>query len=446
MTPSAPTGFTITPGTGQMGLSWTASTDTTIAKYQYRRVDKAGPLRARPGNAQIELVWDAPDTGGLGVYKWQYQVQRIAAADMLGAIPSDSGATLWWKDPAVSTGKTVASWQYQDKVNTCPVCGWITTDIPGGADVRSHVVGNYNNGSQMAVQLRPKYTDNSYGSWSNTVVFTVGQSGSRWTDIPNSDDGTRSYVIPSLTNGDTYRLQVRGLSLRVLGHESVHPPYTAAVAAPSATVSDGWTDLPAIAATQTTSLTFTTLNWSTAQSASIKLSAAPSANVTVGLYQDGVVFTPSRLTFTTDNWNTAQSVQVKLGVRARGERHGKRDGGQPHRRLPQRHGPQDRRRLLLPAAGRQRRGRGAGHAVALVARAAAEAGGPDRDGGRRAGGADLGRHRRPRRCGSGSTTRTAATWRKSPPTGPSTGAPGTTPMRPTGSTGRRSPWRAWPAG
>ena len=312
MTPSAPTGFTITPGTGQMGLSWTASTDSTIAKYQYRRVDKDGALRARPGNAQIELVWDAPDTGGLGVYKWQYQVQRIAAADMLGAIPSDSGATLWWKDPAVPTGKTVASWQYRDKVNTCPVCGWITTYIPGGADVRSHVVGNYNNGSQMAVQLRPKYTDNSYGSWSNTVVFTVGQSGSRWTDIPNSDDGTRSYVIPSLTNGDTYRLQVRGLSLRVLGHESVHPPYTAAVAVPSATVSDGWTDLPAIAATQTTSLTFTTLNWSTAQSASIKLNAAPTADVTVGLYQDGVVFTPSRLTFTTTDYGTAQSVSVAL--------------------------------------------------------------------------------------------------------------------------------------
>ena len=69
---------------------------------------------------------------------------------------------------------------------------------------------------------------------------------------------------------------------------------------------------PLYAVVQTADLTFTTDNWSTAQTASIALAAQPKAGVTVELLADNVEFTPSTLTFTTANHNIPQFVSMKL--------------------------------------------------------------------------------------------------------------------------------------
>ena len=54
------------------------------------------------------------------------------------------------------------------------------------------------------------------------------------------------------------------------------------------------------------------ITWSTNQSFTVKLPAAPSSDVKITFAQDEAVFTPSTLTFTTQNWNTAQTVNVRL--------------------------------------------------------------------------------------------------------------------------------------
>ena len=58
--------------------------------------------------------------------------------------------------------------------------------------------------------------------------------------------------------------------------------------------------------------TFTTTDWNTAQTVTVKLPAAPDADVKITLAAENVEFTPSSLTFTTLNWDTTQSVSVKL--------------------------------------------------------------------------------------------------------------------------------------
>ena len=332
MTPAAPAGFGVTGRSGRVDLAWSPSTDATISKYQYRRSEYTPPLTGYPGDKRVELRWDAPDTGGRPVAKWQYRAHKKEATDLLGVIPGDSSATLWWTDPTVPQGKTVASWQYRFKIN--PAAQWTVKDIPGGAKIRRHATGyddDYQpelwNGAQWAIQLRPRYTDETNGSWSNTALVTNSPRSFNWdwADIPRSDHFTRSYsftsrktgvdgsgkdIMESLANGKMYFIEVQAVTAPT-GNPASAFPFPAIVVTPTATVSDGWTDLATLAATSQ-SKTFTSLNWNTKQAITVALSAAPEADVTVGLHQEGVIFTPNRLNFTTEDYSTAQNVQVEL--------------------------------------------------------------------------------------------------------------------------------------
>ena len=74
----------------------------------------------------------------------------------------------------------------------------------------------------------------------------------------------------------------------------------------------GWKDVEIALTSTASTLTFTTQNWSTAQTATVKLTAAPTETVIVGFHKDDVEFTPSTMTFTSGNWNTTQSLSVKM--------------------------------------------------------------------------------------------------------------------------------------
>ena len=73
-----------------------------------------------------------------------------------------------------------------------------------------------------------------------------------------------------------------------------------------------WASVTAPVTANPASLTFSTTTWSTAQTAAVKLPAAPASGVRIGFAKSNVEFTPSTLTFTTQNWDTAQNVSVKL--------------------------------------------------------------------------------------------------------------------------------------
>ena len=230
--PLAPSGFTATGKTGQVDVSWTASTDTSISKYQYRQLDKGGPLVGSASDKAIELQWDRPDTGGKPIHRWQYRT-ATKGSNTLGAIAGHNETTRGWSDPTVPQGKTVASWQYRWKVDTCPVCGWTTWDIPGGAELRSHVA-HHHNGTRWGFHVRPKYIDGTFGSWSNKATATNSSSAGGWVDLwryndqnqrvdIGSQDGEllRSYTVTThksgnthsaLANGTAYFVQVRALS------------------------------------------------------------------------------------------------------------------------------------------------------------------------------------------------------------------------------------------
>ena len=61
------------------------------------------------------------------------------------------------------------------------------------------------------------------------------------------------------------------------------------------------------------SLTFTTQDWNTYQTVTVKLASQPPAGTTTVTFNaNGVEFSPATLTFTPLTWNTNQNVQVRL--------------------------------------------------------------------------------------------------------------------------------------
>ena len=108
--PNAPEGFDATGGKDAVTLSWTASTDNSIAKYQYRQVERAGPLHGTPGDRRIELVWDRPDTGGRPIGRWQYRV-GTSQGDVNGSawvdIPGSGDSTTWFMVTSRKSGSAM---------------------------------------------------------------------------------------------------------------------------------------------------------------------------------------------------------------------------------------------------------------------------------------------------------------------------------------------------
>ena len=307
--PAKPSEFAAAAGNTLATLTWNDPSNNTITKYQYQQ---------RHGNELWSNWTDICETssdstcptetshvitGLTNDTRYFFRIRAVNAGGTSpesdekdakpGVLPAPSGLAatgaasqidLSW---TASGNNSVIGYQVRQRLGSLAA-------IPGNGKVEL-LWDNPNDSSITGWQYRYKTGTNDYNDWSS---------------VPNSNASTTAVTVGSLANGTAHTFQVQPVRGSTPG-----AALDTATATPSTTASDGWTDVTIALTASSASLTFTSGqsgNWNTAQTATVKLTAAPTSDVKIALRHDNVEFTPSTMTFTTDNWNTAQNVSVKL--------------------------------------------------------------------------------------------------------------------------------------
>ena len=244
---AAPTGLTATAGDGQISLSWTAPSVTTIVDYQYWTSYPTGPPASptRTGNKNTTLTLTgltngttytcnvrAYGAGGNGRSATVTATPTIAAPTGLTATTGDTQITLNWT--AVSGVSTITKYQYQKdtdawadtSANTSHIVTGLTNGTQYGFKVRA--VGTGGGGTatasvtgtpRLSAPAAPTGLTATPGDGQITLNWTApsgpitryeySQDGGTWT----STGGTSTtYIVTNLTNGTQYAFRVRAVN------------------------------------------------------------------------------------------------------------------------------------------------------------------------------------------------------------------------------------------
>ena len=266
--PGKPTGFTASPGDGEVRLTWDDPGDAAITRWQYQQKEGAGNYghwtnipSSGPSTSSytvVNLVNGARyafklrtvNLSGPGAESNAVTATPIAVPGMpsgFTASAGDSEVRLTWNDPGDAA---ITRWQYRSAMSSGESGGW--TEI-GNSDheTASYTVISLNNDTEYYFQVRAvnssgagaassevratpvaapsKVTVTAVGrdasvelTWSNPGDSTIikwqyrsatssGGTGG-WADILSSTKDTVSHTVASLTNGQVHYFQVRAVN------------------------------------------------------------------------------------------------------------------------------------------------------------------------------------------------------------------------------------------
>ena len=196
--PAAPAGLTAAAGNGSVTLTWNASTDSTITRYEY------------------QMRW-----AGVGWGEWK-------------AIPNSGPATA----SHVVTGLTNGT-EYRFHLRAVNVSGggtaapdadpWYVKATPA-APLPAAPSGLAATAGKGSVRLTWSASTDSTITRYEYQVRWAGVGWGEWTAIPNSGPATTSYVVTGLTGGTEYRFHLRAVNATGAGTvaPNAHPWYVSA--------------------------------------------------------------------------------------------------------------------------------------------------------------------------------------------------------------------------
>ena len=272
--PAKPTGFTATPGDGQVALAWTDPDNDTITGWQYaqKTTGNYSAWKAVPNSGGDTAAYTvtgldngtaytfklrAANASGNGAESDEATATPIAVpAKPTGftATPGDRQVALAWTDP---DNDTITGWQYAQK--TAGKYGAWTTIPKSGATTTAYMVKDLDNDTAYAFKLRAvnasgngaesdeatatpiavpakptgltatpgdsqvalAWTDpdnDTITGWQYAYKTTGGYGA--WKAVPNSGSDTTAYTVTGLDNDTAYTFKLRAVNASGNGAES----------------------------------------------------------------------------------------------------------------------------------------------------------------------------------------------------------------------------------